>query len=453
MSDSDLLARVKRIHFVGIGGAGMCALAEIMHRRGYRLTGSDVNESDTLARVRALGIPIFMGHAAANVDGAELVVHTAAVHTENVELQEAIRRGIPVMQRSELLGLITAEYSSTIAVSGTHGKTTATSMITQILLSAGLDPTALIGGKLPLIGGNCRVGGSPLMVCEACEYADTFLKLHPAISIILNIDGDHLEYFKTMENLIRHFGMFSRLTTRTLIINGDDANTLLAVKDSPLKKITFGMGASNDYTASGVTVGEKGVITFSILHCGARIADIRMRIPGRHNILNALASCAAAIEAGASAADVEKGLNAFTGAGRRFEILGNVRGVTIADDYAHHPAELRATLTAAKELGYRQVWAVFQPFTFSRTAMLMDDFVSVLKIADRVVLAEIMGSREQNTYNVYSGDLAAKLPGSIVIPDFEEIADYVMQNAVDGDLVITLGCGDIYKAAKRMLKK
>lgn len=445
-----LLSDKKRIHFVGIGGAGMCALAEIMHSGGYALTGSDNNESDTLARIRALGIPVHLGHDARNVDGAELVVHTAAVHADNVELQEAKKRGIPVLERSELLGLICDGYEGTIAVAGTHGKTTATSMITQILTMAGLDPTALIGGKLPFIGGNCRVGRSERMVVEACEYADTFLKLHPAVSVILNIDGDHLEYFKTMENLIAHFGIFAGQTRKALVVNGGDENTLRAVAKSPLKKVTFGFAPGCEYTAADI-VAHQGKNCFSILRNGERIAEIRLQVPGRHNILNALAACAASVEAGASAKDAEKGINGFKGASRRFEILGRVKGVTVADDYAHHPAELRATLTAAKELGYRKVWAVFQPFTFSRTAMLMDDFAQVLRLADRVVLSEIMGSRETNTWNVYSKDLAEKVPGSVVIPDFGGIAEYVLKFAEPGDLVITLGCGDIYKAAKKML--
>lgn len=454
MSESDaILKKVKRIHFVGIGGAGMCALAEIMHHRGYELTGSDNNESDTLARIRKLGIPVSMGHAPSNIDGAELVVHTAAVHSDNPELQEAHRRGIPVLERSQLLGLVTGEYDSTIAVAGTHGKTTVTSMVTQILMAGELDPTALIGGKLPLIGGNCRVGKSQLMVCEACEFVDTFLQLRPAISVILNIDADHLDYFKNMENLVEHFRMFAAKTSRTLVYNGDDANTRSAVEGSPLKKISFGLEAGNDYTAENIRVNDRRHVAFDILHRGARISSVELLIPGRHNVYNALAACAASIEAGAKPADVEKGLNAYTGAGRRFEILGEVNGITIADDYAHHPAELEATLRAAKELNYRQVWAVFQPFTFSRTVLLMDEFARVLKLADKVVLAEIMGSREVNTWHVYSKDLAEKVPGSVVIPKFADIAEYVVSHAGEGDLVITLGCGDIYKAAKLMLKK
>lgn len=449
--DTGILRKAKKIHFVGIGGSGMCALAEILHHEGFELTGSDNNESDTLTRIKSLGIPVTMGHSASNIGDAELVVHTAAVHADNPELQAARKKGIPVLERAALLGLIALRYPQTTAVSGTHGKTTTTCMLTQILLAAKLDPTAVIGGKLPFIGGSSRVGGSDLMVCEACEFVDSFLALHPAVSVILNIDADHLDYFKTMDNLIAHFRQFASQTTRTLVFNGDDKNTLLAVADSSLKKVTFGFGAGNDYTAENIR-NENGCMCFDIKYSGGLI-PVKLKIPGRHNILNAMAACAAAFESGASADAVSEGLDAYTGAGRRFEILGNVGGVTIADDYAHHPAELKATLEAAASMGYNRVWAVFQPFTYSRTVMLMDDFAQALKLADKVVLAEIMGSREVNTWNVYSKDLAEKIPGSVWFPDFRSIASHVLENAQPGDLVITLGCGDIYKAAKMMLGK
>jgi UDP-N-acetylmuramate--alanine ligase len=431
----------------------MSALAEILHHEGYELTGSDNNESDTLSRIISLGIPVKMGHSRDNIGNAQLVVHTAAVHEDNPEIIAAHEKNIPVIDRAELLGLISLRYSQTIAVAGTHGKTTTTCMITQILMAAGLDPTAVIGGKLPAIGGSSRVGHSEIMVCEACEFVDSFLSLHLAISVILNIDDDHLDYFKTMENLISHFGLFANQTSKTLIINGNDVNTLKAVKNSALRRVTFGFDKNNDYSAANIKTGVTGQLYFEILHQGDIIASIALKVPGRHNILNALAACAAAVEAGASKEAIENGLNTFKGAGRRFEVLGKVRGITIVDDYAHHPTELKATLEAAAEMGFKRVWAIFQPFTYSRTVMLMDDFVRVLQIADRVVLAEIMGSREVNTYNVYSKDLCDKIPGSVWFSTFEEIASYVMENAGEGDLVITLGCGDIYKAAKMMLKK
>jgi UDP-N-acetylmuramate--alanine ligase len=453
ISETDILSTVKKIHFIGIGGSGMSGLAEILHHEGYALTGSDNNESDTLTRIKLLGIPVQMGHKSENIGDAQLVVHTAAVHEDNPEIKAAKKNNIPVIDRGKLLGLISKRFPQTIAVSGTHGKTTTTCMITQVMLTSGLDPTAVIGGKLPLIGGNSRVGHSELMVCEACEFVDSFLSLHPAISVILNIDDDHLDYFKTMENLIEHFRLFTDQTSKTIIFNGDDENTLKAVKNCRLRKIAFGFGENNDYKAIDIRMDASRHLCFTICHGSDMVADIALKIPGKHNILNALAACAASAEAGASWSAIEKGLSAFSGAGRRFEILGKVNGITIADDYAHHPTEIKATLEAATQMDFHRVWAVFQPFTYSRTVMLMKDFANALQIADRVVLAEIMGSREVNTYNVYSKDLAAQIPGSAWFKTFDEIAAYVMENAESGDLVITLGCGDIYKAAKLMLKR
>lgn len=449
--DTSVLQRVKRVHFIGIGGSGMSALAGILHAEGYQLTGSDNNESDTLARIRSLGIPVQMGHRAENIAGAELVVYTAAVHADNPEIRAAKENGVPLCSRAQLLGLLSLRYPQTLAVSGTHGKTTTTSMLTQILYMAGKDPTAVIGGKLPFIGGSSREGKSDLMVCEACEFQDSFLTLHPAVSVILNIDNDHLEYFKSMQNLIAHFGMFASQTTRALVYNGGDANTRLAVEKIPLAKTTFGLDDGSDYFPADIHVADHRIV-FDVMRRGVRAACVTLHIPGRHNILNALAAFAAASLAGVADADIERALCAFTGAQRRFERLGTTpAGAVVADDYAHHPTELAATLRAAGELGYKAVWAVFQPFTFSRTAMLLDEFAAALRLADHVVLAPIMGSREVNTYGIRSEDLAAKLPGSVCLPTFEEIADYIRANAGAGDLVLTMGCGDIYKAAKLML--
>ncbi len=455
MNDIDtLLKQVKRIHFIGIGGSGMCPLAEILHSEGYALSGSDNNESDTLARIRALGIPVTMGQRAENIEGAEMVVYTAALLKDNPELVAAKASGIPTFERAKLFGAISRLYKNCIGVCGTHGKTTVTSMTTQILLSADLDPSAVIGGKLPLIGANGRVGKSETFVCEACEFVDTFLELSPAVAVILNIDEDHLDYFKTLDNLILSFHKFAAMATDAVIYNGDDQNTLKAMKGIGGKtEITFGFAAKNDYSPANITDIRGAYYAFDVIYKGETLGHIQLKVPGRHNILNALAAIAASMHAGASFADCKKGLESFGGAGRRFENLGEYKGITFADDYAHHPAELRVTLEAAMKMGYNTVWAVFQPFTFSRTYMLMDDFAEVLQIPDRCVLTEIMGSREVNTYNVYTAQLAEKIPGSVWFNTFDEVADFVLQNAKAGDLVLTLGCGDIYKAAKIMIKK
>lgn len=449
-----LLKQVKRIHFIGIGGSGMCPLAEILHSEGYVLSGSDNNESDTLARIRALGIPVTMGQKAENIAGAEMVVYTAALLKDNPELVAAKESGIPTFERAKLFGAISRLYKNCIGICGTHGKTTVTSMTTQVMLEAKLDPSAVIGGKLPLIDANGRVGKSEHFVCEACEFVDTFLELSPAVAVILNIDEDHLDYFKTLDNLILSFHKFADMATDAVLYNGDDRNTLKAMNGITGKTlVTFGFQSTNDYYPENISTVRGAFYGFDVMHGGEKLGHIQLNVPGRHNILNALAAIAASMHAGADFTACKAGLEAFGGAGRRFEMLGEYAGITFADDYAHHPAELRVTLESAMKMDYNRVWAVFQPFTYSRTYMLMDDFAEVLQIPDRCVMTEIMGSREINTYNVYTAQLAERIPNSVWFNTFDEVADYVLRNAEAGDLVLTLGCGDIYKAAKMMIKR
>lgn len=450
----ELLRRVKRVHFIGIGGSGMCPLAEILYNEGYELSGSDNNESDTLARIRSMGIPVYMGQRAENIEGAELIVYTAALLADNPELVAAKASGIPTVERSKLFGAISRMYGNCIGVCGTHGKTTTTSMLSQILIESEADPTCVIGGKLPLIGTNGRVGQSDTMVCEACEFVDTFLDLSPDVAVILNIDEDHLDYFKTVENLKASFTKFANLTSRTVIYNADDERTVDAVSKAERDKtfISFGKGENCDYRAVNIRI-DHAFPVFDVVHGGETLGSVHLGVPGEHNVYNALAAIAAALENGVSMAQCVAAMEAFRGAGRRFEMLGEHGGVTIADDYAHHPKEIAVTLSAAKQMDYKRVIAVFQPFTYSRTAMLIDEFAEALQIADVIVMTEIMGSRERNTYGVHTADLAAKIPGSVWFDTFDEVADYVVETAQAGDLVITLGCGDIYKAAKIMIQK
>lgn len=433
----------------------MCPLAEILHSKGYNITGSDNNESDTLTRIRRLGIPVIMGQKAENVDGADMVVFTAALLPDNPELVSAKEKGIPTFERSKLFGAISRKYGNCIGISGTHGKTTATSMTTQILMQSDLDPSVLIGGKLPLINANGRVGSSDLFVCEACEFKDTFLDISPKCSVILNIDADHLDYFKTMDNLKASFTKFADMSD-TVIYNGDDRNTLDAVNNIKEKEsknfISFGLKATNDWYAENIKEKNGAFPVFDIMHKGKIFAHIELSVPGDHNILNSLAAAATAVYAGADAEHCKKGLESFRGAGRRFEILYEKNGITIADDYAHHPKELAVTLDAALKMDYNRVWAVFQPFTFSRTYMLMNDFAGVLSKADKCLLTEIMGSREINEWGVTASQLQEKIPGSVLIGDFDKAAEYLSQNAESGDLIITLGCGDVYKIAKKLIK-
>ena len=450
----DILSQVKKLHFIGIGGSGMCPMAEILLQKGYTITGSDINESETLDRIRADGITVRMGHQSENIGDAEAVVYTAAVKKDNAELLAAEKRGIPTFERSVMMGLIAKRYANSIAVSGTHGKTTTTSMVTKLFIDAGKDPSAIIGGRFPYIGGNSRIGKSDTIICEACEYVDSFLQLHPAVSVILNVDADHLDYFGSLDNIIRSFHQFALQTTGILLVNGDNPNTLRAVEGIENAKVcTFGIEKSCDYRAVSIQKTEKACERFTLLKHGKPLTEISLSVPGYHNIYNALAAAAAADVCGIPAEKIAESLAGFTGAHRRFEILGNFDGVTVADDFAHHPTELSATLSAAMEMGFRQVWAVFQPHTYSRTAMLLDDFAKALSIPDHTVLSEILAVREQNTYGIYAADLAEKIPGCVWFPDFPEIADYVIAHAQPGDLIITLGGGDVYKCANLIVKR
>jgi len=452
MDYNDILSKVKKIHFVGIGGSGMCPLAEILFHRGYELTGSDTNESDTLARIRSYGIPVTMGQKAENIGDTELVVYSAAVKADNSELVAAREKGIPVVERSVMLGMVTRRYANTIAISGTHGKTTTTGLITQILINAGVDPSAVIGGKLPFIGGNGRVGKSDTIVCEACEYVDTFLQLNPAVSVILNIDNDHLDYFGTVENIIKSFHQFSKQTTKMMIVNGDDANTLKAIDDiTPIPVITFGLKSTNDYYAVDIADTKAAKEHFTVMKHGKKLTEVTLSIPGKHNVYNALAAFAVADQMKVDIKSIADSLHQFTGVHRRFEILGEFDGITVADDFAHHPTELTATLTAANSMGFTHVWAVFQPHTFSRTSLLLDDFAKALAIPDRVVISEILAVREENTYHIFAKDLADKVPGSVWFKTFEEITDYVTANAKSGDLILTLGGGNVYQCANMIV--
>ncbi|MCH5203552.1 MAG: UDP-N-acetylmuramate--L-alanine ligase [Oscillospiraceae bacterium] len=447
----------KHIHFIGIGGSGMYPLAQILHSKGYYLTGSDNNETSTLDAVREMGIPVYMGQAAENIGDADCIVYSAAIMDDNPELiaaREAEKRGVMLMERSELLGLVTKQFNKAICVAGTHGKTTVSSMLMMILLAEKVDPSAVIGGKLRAIDGSGRAGSSEYMVCEACEFKDTFLHLSPNISVILNIDRDHLDYFKTMDNLKKSFSKFCELTTDAIIANGEDENTIEAIKNANTKVniITFGKTRESNFYPEHIRQISDFSWEFTLMSKLEELCQIVINVPGIHNVYNAVAAAAAAFTAGISIPAIKQGLAEFSGAQRRFEKLANIKGVTFVDDYGHHPAEISATLKTAKEMSFPRVWVVHQPFTYSRTAMLLDEFAEALSIADKVVLTEIMGSREKNTYNIYAKDLAEKIDGCVWFPTFEEVAKYVVDNAEFGDLVITTGCGDVNKVADIMIE-
>ncbi len=456
--DNNLLNGKKVLHFIGCGGSGMYPIIQILHAAGYTITGSDVNEGDIINYERKMGVRVGMPHSAPQVHGADLVVYSAAIHPDNPERREAERLGIPCIERSVMLGYVTAMYAAPICVAGTNGKTSTSSMLTQTLMMAGKDPAAVIGGKLPYINGYGRSGEGNNIVVESCEYHNTFLQLIPHTAVLLNVDADHLEFFGNMENLKAAFAKFCAAATDTVIYNADDTNTVetvaLAKTAAPgLHYISFGTGEESCYRAMNITEHRPGFYAYTVVYEGKPLTQVKLGVPGRHHVDNSLAAFAAAHRAGCTSDQAADGIAAFHGAGRRFEIVGEKNGVTVADDYAHNPTEIGVTLRAAKKLGYRKVWAVHQPFTYSRTKMFLQEFSEVLQEADHVVLTEIMGGRESNEgYHIYAADLAVKIPGCVWFATQQEAADYTMQHAQPGDLVMTLGCGDIYKAARMMAK-
>ena len=454
MSQKDILDSVRKIHFTGIGGSGMCPLAEMLWALGYRVTGSDDYASDNLKRMQSLGIPVTLPLAAGNADGAELVVYTAAISTEHPELKAAAARGIPLMERAKLLGLITRRYPRTVSVAGTHGKTSTTSMLAQILLTADLDPSVFIGGRLPLINANGRAGKSDLMVSEACEFLDHYLEMKTTVGIILNVDGDHLDYFGDLNGVIASFHKFAEGAEQYVIVNGEDAPAMKAVEGLPREKlIVYGYRDGCDWQAKNVGTHDGAYGEYDLYHGGVFFAHIRLGIPGAHNVQNSMAAAAAAYICGAGAEVIAKALEEYHGAGRRFEFLGTARGITVADDYAHHPTEITATLTAAKALPYKRVWAVFQPFTFSRTKRLLKDFAAALSIADEALVCDILGSREQDSGDVSSADITALMERGRYLPTFNDVTDYLLAHAREGDLVLTMGGGNVYRCAQQFLAK
>lgn len=449
----NILDSTKKLHFVGIGGSGMCPMAELLMHRGYEISGSDQNESDTLDRVKSWGIPVYMGHSPENIRDAEAVVYTAACKSDNPELVAAREKGMPTLERSVMLGMLTEKYPQLVAVSGTHGKTTTTAMLTQIFIEAGADPSAIIGGKLPIINSNCRVGKSNTIICEACEYVDTFLQLHPAVSLILNIEPDHLDYFKTLDNIVKSFRQFAVQTDRLLVVNAANPSVMEAVKGLKREVVSFGLDSSYDYYPADLNEEPSACEDFTLMCRGEALGRVNLAVPGKHNMLNALAAAAAAHSLGIEPEAICSALEHFGGVHRRFEILGQFDGVTVADDFAHHPTELTAVLSSAMRMGYGQVWAVFQPHTYSRTYTFLNDFAEALAIPDHLIMTEILAVREENTYNIHTSDLAAKVPGSVWFDSFDKIAEYVMENAQPGDLILTLGGGDIYKCANLIVER
>ncbi len=452
MTEITLLKGIKKIHFIGIGGSGMFPLVEILHSFGYIISGSDVNEGSIIEKERSMGITVTIPHSAECVKNADMVVHTAALLPGNVEMEEAKRLNIPCVERAEMLGAVTALYKHSYCIAGTHGKTTATSMLTQALLTAEVDTAAVIGGRLPMIDGYGRHGEDDIIAVEACEYAYTFLRLRPYCSVLLNIDDDHLDCFGNIFKLQEAFCDFAKLATGVFIYNGDDERCEQIAQEVGVKKLSFGFMNGVDVRAVDARREENGYYGFYVMYDGKISPRIILGVPGMHNIYNALATLACCIVAEVDLGGAMRGISEFRGAGRRFEVLAEIDGVTIADDYAHHPTEVNATLKAMNELPYKRVIALHQPFTYSRTKLHLRDFADALKKADKVYLTPIMGSREVDPGDIVSEDLAALVEGCEVCDNFEDATTKILKDTRPGDLIITMGCGDVYKAAHMIIK-
>ena len=445
----DYLKPGAHAHLVGIGGVSMRPLGLVLRSMGMTISGSDMNSSVSTDELIEKGIAVKIGHAAENIEGAQCVIRTAAAHNDNPEIAAARAAGIPIFERAQAWGYIMRSYKNAICVSGTHGKTTTTSMLTQIFMQAGKDPTVMIGGSLPLLGAGHRVGNGDTIILESCEYCNSFLNFFPTTAVILDIEEDHLDFFKDLRDIQASFRKFAELVPQDglIVANGDDANTLQALEGLPL--LTFGLEAQNRVRAVNLSSDFR---SFDVLCDGTLFCHVQLSVFGRHNVYNALAAAAVAKENGIDGETVAAALAAFSGAGRRMEYKGTYHGADIYDDYAHHPGELHALIAAVRLMGYRRIVVAFQPHTYSRTKALFDDFVKELKQADLAVLTDIYAARERPIPGVSSEDLARHVPGSVYCPTLPDVTAFLASCAKAGDIILTVGAGDIYKAGTALLK-
>lgn len=446
------------IYFCGIGGISMSGLAEILLDRGFQVSGSDMKESPLTEMLREKGATIYIGQRASNVtEDIECIIYTSAIHPDNPEYVKAAELGLAALTRAELLGQLMLNYQCPIAISGTHGKTTTTSMVSDILMAADTDPTISVGGILETIGGNIRVGNSPYFVTEACEYTNSFLSFFPKISVILNVEEDHMDFFHNLQEIRDSFHTFAGLLPEDglLIINGDIDNYKELCSDLPCKVVTFGKNASCNYYPTEITYNKLGHICAAVHTSDGDVFTLELSVPGEHNLTNALAAMAVSDHLGIDRAISLAALKVFKGSKRRFEYKGSLGSIDIIDDYAHHPTEITATLSAAKNFPHGRVWCVFQPHTFTRTKAFMDEFAQSLSLADEVVLADIYPARETDTLGISSRDLQAKLQKlgkeAHYFSSFDAIENFLLENLIHNDLVITMGAGDIVKVGEKLL--
>ena len=446
------IAPGRHVHLAGIGGVSMSPLAEVLHGMGLVVQGSDQSGSAVVDHLRSLGISIHVGHEASDIDGAEFIIRTAAIHDGNPEIAAARSRGIPVFERAEAWGAIMQQYENAVCIAGTHGKTTTTSMTTHIFMAAQADPTVMIGGTLPMLHSGYRVGRGDTIILESCEYCNSFLHFFPTVAVILNVEADHLDFFKDLEDIKRSFRRFAELVPAggRIVANADDPGAMDALNGLPL--FTFGCREEADCQAKNL-VWHHGKPEFDVVIDGALYAHLCLRVAGMHNVYNALAAAAAAYVLHIPGKAVRQGLEGFFGAGRRFELKGQYNGAKIYDDYAHHPSELHALLEMTKSLDYERVVCVFQPHTYTRTKALFDDFVRELKLADLAILTDIYAARETNTIGISSRDLADRIPGALYCPSLAGAAEKLREIVRPGDLVITVGAGDVYTVGEMLVKQ
>lgn len=456
------------MHFIGIGGISMSGFAELLHSIGFTISGSDQNETNITQHLESLGISIMYGQRKENITkDIDLIVYTAAISEENEEYIASVTSGIPMMDRAEMVGQVMKNYERAIAIAGTHGKTTTTSILSHIFLAAKLDPTISVGGILQAIHGNLRIGKSENFITEACEYTNSFLKFHPTIGVILNIEEDHLDFFKDINDIRHSFHEFAKKIPANglLVINGDIDNLGDIIEDLPCNIITYSAKSSIyrehgkeipvDYSASNISFDELGHGSFDLLKNGTFMTHIQLKVVGEHNISNALSAIALSDYLKISMDKIKEGLLSFKGTDRRFEYKGEIGGVTIIDDYAHHPTEIKATLDAAQKYPHKNIWCVFQPHTYTRTRAFLEDFATALSNADKIVLADIYAAREQDPGDISSKDLQKKLQelGKEVyyFPSFNEIENFLLENCIQGDLLITMGAGNVVNIGESLL--
>ena len=453
-------ARPGRVHFIGIGGISMSGFAELLLNKGFKVSGSDAHKSKITERLETLGINIVYSNVAENIPAeCDVVVYTAAVHPDNPELMEAKRRNIPCLDRAEMVGDIMLHYKRNISIAGTHGKTTTTSMMSLVLLAAGLDPTISVGGVLDAIGGNVRDGSLNNMVIESCEYTDSFLKFHPTHAIITNIEAEHLDYFKNLENERDSYRKFTELLPADglLVIGKEIPDYEALFKTVKCPVITYSNhDTSADYYASDISYNEYDCAEFTLMHKGESLFKVKLNVPGEHNVANATGVCAMALNCGIDASDIVKGLDTFTGTERRFEKKGVFGGVTVIDDYAHHPTEMEATLHAAQKYPHKTLWCVFQPHTFSRTISFREEICKALSLSDKIILVDIYAAREQDTGVISSRMLADDIKSKYgkdvyYFSSFDEAEKFLLINCVSGDLLITMGAGNVVKIGEDLL--